>query len=266
MTLLVTLYTSRGIVFAADSAITIDSGGSPSRRPKQEKFLKTKRVGMNGGVVGYFGLAQVRSEPMDKWLRRTLDRWHGSASVAELGVYLRDELNRSVTKAQRTHNPSGLHIGAFESRDGCAVPVLQYVSNIQSLDVQTGAYRGFVEYSSGEHFPQHPSGTGPCQNVAPSQMRRSLRDSERTQGIPVWFRNGQLAFAVRTWAALMLAIGDITTNLRGAGFRLPDDLATWEELADTLVRTNGRLFALLNTRGAPGIEGPYRKTSIPWPS
>ena len=137
VTLLVTLYTSRGIVFAADSAITIDSGGSPSRRPKQEKFLKTKRVGMNGGVVGYFGLAQVRSEPMDKWLRRTLDRWHGSASVAELGVYLRDELNRSVTKAQRTHNPSGLHIGAFESRDGCAVPVLQYVSNIQSLDVQT---------------------------------------------------------------------------------------------------------------------------------
>ena len=97
-------------------------------------------------------------------------------------------------------------------------------------------------------------------------MRRSLRDFERTQGIPVWFRNGQLAFAVRTWAALMLAIGDITTNLRGAGFRLPDDLATWEELADTLVRTNGRLFALLNTRGAPGIEGPYRKTSIPWPS
>jgi hypothetical protein len=154
---------------------------------------------------------------LDKWLRRPLDRWHGSASVAELGVYLRDELNGSVPKAQRTHNPSGFHIGAFESRDGSAVPVLQYVSNVQSLDVQTGAYSGFVEYSSGEHFPQHPGGKGPCQNVAPSQMRSSLRDFERTQGIPVWFRNGQLAFSVRTWAALMLAIGDITTNLRRAG-------------------------------------------------
>lgn len=266
VTLLVTLYTSRGIVFAADSAITIDSRGSRSRRPKQEKFLTTKRVGMNGGVIGYFGLAQVRSEPMDKWLRRALDRWHGSASVAKLGVYLRDELNRSVPKAERTHNPSGFHIGAFESRDGSAVPVLQYVSNIQSLDVQTGAYSGFVEYSSGEHFPRHPSGKGPCQNVAPSQMRSSLRDFERTQGIPVWFRNGQLAFAARTWDALMLAIGDITADLRRAGFSLPDDLAKWEELADTLVRTNGRLYALLSTRGAPGIEGPYRKTSIPWPS
>lgn len=264
MTLLVTLYTSRGIVFAVDSAITFGTGRSASRRQKQEKFLRTKRVGINGGVVGYFGLAQVGREPMDQWLRRALDRWHGSAHVADLGSYLRDELNRSVPRAQRTHNPSGLHIGAFESRDGYAVPILQYVTNIQALDEQTGVYSGFVEYGSAEHFPNHPAGTGPCQNVAPREMKSSLREFERTQGIPVWFRNGQLAFSARTWAALMLAIGDITKSLQG--FRLPDDLPKWEALADTLVRTNGRLYALLNARGAPAIEGPFRKTSIPWPS
>jgi hypothetical protein len=78
MTLLVTLYTAQGIVFAADSSITIDQGSGPTRLPKQEKFLSTSRVGINGGVVGYFGLARVGTEDMDKWLRRTLDRWHGS--------------------------------------------------------------------------------------------------------------------------------------------------------------------------------------------
>jgi hypothetical protein len=266
MTLLVTLYTSRGIVFAADSAITLASGPSPSRRPKQEKFLRTTRAGINGGVVGYFGLAQVRSEPMDKWLRRILDRWDGSPTIADLGAYLRDELNKSVPKAHRTNNASGLHIGGFELRSGSAVPVMEYVSNIRSLDEQTGLYGGFGEYASGEHFPAHPSGHGPCQNVEPSQIKRGLREFERGQGIPVWFRNGQLAFASRTWAGLMAAIGAITTTLGSAGFRLPDDLATWEALADTLVRTNGRLYALLNTRGAPTIEGPYRKTSISWPA
>jgi hypothetical protein len=96
-------------------------------------------------------------------------------------------------------------------------------------------------------------------------MRNALRNWERTQGLPIWFRNGQLAFSARAWQALTWAIGDITQNLRGSGFALPDDLGKWEQLADTLVRTNGRLYALLSTGGAPTIEGPYRKTSIPWP-
>jgi hypothetical protein len=262
MTLLVTLYTARGIVFAADSAITVDRGTAPTRLPKQEKFLRTKRVGMSGGVVGYFGLAQVGSEPMDMWLRRALDRWYGSTRVGDLGDYLRDELNGAVPRAHRTRNPSGFHIGAFESRDGVAVPVFQYVSNYKTLDVQTGIYSGFSDYRSEEHFPRSHAAWN---NVAPSQMRRELRNWERTQGVPMWFRNGQLVFSARACAALTWAIGDITQNLRGSGFGLPDDLDRWEQLADTLVRTNGRLFALLNTRGVPTIEGPYRKTSIPWP-
>ncbi len=96
-------------------------------------------------------------------------------------------------------------------------------------------------------------------------MRSRLRAWERTHGIPVWFRNGELAFAARTWAGLVFAVADITQNLRGSGFGLPDDLGKWEQFADALVRTNGRLFALLSTRGAPTIEGPYKKTAVPWP-
>jgi hypothetical protein len=265
VTLLVTFYSARGIIFAADSAITIttDHKRGAERVRHEEKFLRAKQLGKTGGVVGYFGLAQVGDESMSDWLRRTIDRWPGSPCVADFGDYLRDELNGAVPKAHRENYPSGFHIGAFESRQDKAVPILQYVTNIQSLDEQTGAYSGFVEYSSGEHFPKHPSGNGPCQTVDPSHMERALRSWEREHGLPVWFRNGELAFCWRPWHGLTWAIGDITHNL--PKFRVPDDLRKWELLADTLVRTNAQLYALLIKRGDPTIEPPVRSTSIPWP-
>ena len=264
VTLLVTFYSASGIVFAADSAITINRRDGPSRVRKQEKFLRTRQVGMTGGVVGYFGLAQVGNEPMNEWLRRTIDRWHGSPIVADLGNYLRDELNRAVPRIHRLKNPSGLHIGAFESRDGVAVPVMQYVTNIHDLDLKTGAYRDLRDYSSGEHFPAHPDPAISWAHVTPRALRSEIRQFEQHHGLPRWFRNGELAFSARAWAGLTWAIGDITQNLRG--FRVPNDLRKWELLADELVRTNARLYALLVTRGEPTIEGPCKKTSIPWPT
>lgn len=54
MTLLVTFYSSSGIVFAADSAITSDRGRGAARVRKEEKVLRARKVGVNGGWVGYF--------------------------------------------------------------------------------------------------------------------------------------------------------------------------------------------------------------------
>jgi hypothetical protein len=136
MTLLVSFYTSKGIVFAADRAITVRKPGRLERwekGSKQRKVDKVTQLGLTGGVVGFFGLAVVDAEPMDSWLRRTLDAWPGSRTVADLGVYLRDELNRCVDPGQRTANASGFHIGSFASRDGAVVPVMQYISNINKL-------------------------------------------------------------------------------------------------------------------------------------
>lgn len=146
MTLLVTLYTSRGIVFAADSSITREGHSGRERVPKQEKFLRTKRLGISGGVVGYFGLACVGDEPMDRWLRALLDAWPGSPRASDLGEHLRDELNAHVPRAHREKLASGFHIGTFEKRDGVAVPVFQYVWNYDDLDVQSGEYSGFGDY------------------------------------------------------------------------------------------------------------------------
>jgi len=40
----------------------------------------------------------------------------------------------------RLNNASGFHIGAFERRGELAVPVMQYVTNIYHLDMDTGVY------------------------------------------------------------------------------------------------------------------------------
>jgi len=38
---------------------------------RQEKLLVLDPVGVNGAIVGFFGLAAVGTTPMDVWLRRT---------------------------------------------------------------------------------------------------------------------------------------------------------------------------------------------------
>ena len=265
MTLLVSFYTSRGIAYAADRAITIDNGRGPERCPKQRKLLTTPRLGLNGGIVGFFGLAMVGREPMESWLRSTLDRWQGSARISDLGTHLRDELNGAVPKAQREHNASGFHIGAFERRADLAVPVMQHVSNIYGYDPASAAvYSNFGLYQTAEHFPIHADPAVSLAHIPHSALRQELRRREEDTGLPHWFRNGELAFANPAWQGLTWSINTIRQNLSGR-FRLPDDLDKWALLAKVMVRTNADLFELLMTRGEPTIEGPYDTESIPWP-
>jgi hypothetical protein len=117
VTLLLSFYSSYGIVFAADSAITITDQGKTTRyggaadpaQNKQEKLLELKPVGLNGAVLGFFGLAAVGEKRMDTWLREIFGPgWHGAASAAEVGDYLRDQLTVAVPKEQRESNPSRL--------------------------------------------------------------------------------------------------------------------------------------------------------------
>jgi hypothetical protein len=101
------------------------------------------------------------------------------------------------------------------------------VTNINNLDTTTGVYGDFREYGSAEHFPRHPDPASNWGHVSPSHIRTALRNWERAHGLPVWFRDGQLAFSARAWQGLTWAISDIVQNLRGSGFRLPDDLRQW---------------------------------------
>jgi hypothetical protein len=263
MTLLVNFYTSKGIVFAADRAITVRTPRGLERwekGSKQRKIHKVAQLGLTGGVIGFFGLAIVGTEPMDTWLRRTLNAWPGSRTVAELGVYLRDELNRCVDPGQRETNASGFHIGAFESRSGAPMPVMQYVSNINQLT--DGRYSDFRAYVTDEHFPQHPSGPEAPPH-APAELREILRVYAKEHAMPMWFRNGDLPFAARTWEGVEAAVRSIIST--EPGFTVPDTLEHWGALARAVLRLAADLYPVLVSNGAPSIEGPFDVVHIPWP-
>jgi hypothetical protein len=147
-------------------------------------------VGINGAIVGFFGLAVVGTEPMDKWLARKLGAWPGGRTAGELGDYLRDELSREVPDVHRLNNASGFHIGTFERRGELAVPVMQYVANVYHLDMDTGVYSDFREYRSEENFPSHPDPGSSWTGYPANQLRHHLREFERGHGFPYWFGTG----------------------------------------------------------------------------
>jgi hypothetical protein len=214
-----------------------------------------------GGFVGYFGLAETKARvEMARWLRAEIDRWPGSRSAESLGILLRDKLQDATSPRQRRVAASGFYIGTFERREGVMTPVFWYVWNYDGIDPKTGEYLGLGDYRVEEHFPRnHPDWDG----VSPRDIRAALRAWERSQGIPFWLVNGELALAARTREALTWAVNATVTQL--PGYRLPDSIGGWEELADILVRTNGRLMRVLRAT-TPTVEGPYRKAALPWPT
>lgn len=74
VTLLVNFYMSKGIVFAAGKAVTLRTVGAASSAGRRGQTAQgaqgcSTRADGTGGAVGFFGLAVVGDEPMDKWLR-----------------------------------------------------------------------------------------------------------------------------------------------------------------------------------------------------
>jgi hypothetical protein len=204
VTLLVSLYTSRGIVFAADSQITAEAqpGSGTQRLEPQAKLQRVRRVGIAraGGVIGYFGLAEMNRRPMDEWLRERIDHFSGSRTVEDFAVFIRDELRAAATTRER-HVVSGFHIGGFEERGGVAVPVFHFLRNTTEFDETTGVHSNFVDYWTEEHFPKHYA-----RGVVPTAIRSALRDHELRERFPFWLRNGDLGIAGRTWHGLQEAV------------------------------------------------------------
>lgn len=134
---------------------------------------------------------------------------------------------------------------------------MQYVTNINDSPT-----KGFT---SAEHFPSHPEGTA-LAHVPPAELRAYLRQHERGTGFPWWFKNGEARFAAGAWEGLGLAIRDITQEMSVWGYRIPDDLSKWGDLAELLIRTNAELMALLLGYGDATIGEDCKRHWIPWPS
>jgi hypothetical protein len=159
VTLLVSLYSSEGIVFAADSQVTACTPAGTDRLEPQRKVLSVKGLGVarQGGVVAYFGLAEMQGRPMDAWLRERIDRIGGFEEVSDFAASLRDELN-AAARARERKVVSGLHVGGFERRDGVPVPVFAFVRNTADFDATTGRHSNLRGYECTEDFPARDAG------------------------------------------------------------------------------------------------------------
>jgi hypothetical protein len=134
---------------------------------------------------------------------------------------------------------------------------MQYVTNINSEPTKA--------FTSAEHFPSHPDGTA-LADVQPAELRARLRRQEEVTGFPWWFKNGEARFAAGAWEGLSLAIRDITQEMSLWGYRIPDDLSKWGDLADLLIHTNAKLMALLLGYGDATIGEKCKRHCVPWPS
>ena len=135
--MLYSLYTSEGIVFAADSRIT--RSGSAAHERSRPKVLRVGRVGPSTGLIGYYGLAQVKGRPMADWLASLIASWPGSRNPEDFADLLVECLNRDALPSERKEI-SGSHFGAFRGSAGRVEPLFFHVVNTHGFDVTTGLH------------------------------------------------------------------------------------------------------------------------------
>jgi hypothetical protein len=255
MTILYSFYTDEGILFGADSAVTIGRGNNTTIVRRDDKVLHLRRVGVHpeGGVLGYYGLATAGNQPMTAWLRSVMGHWHGSKSVEDFAVHLWEQLSQL---RPRRRVVSGFHIGGYELRDRVRVPVFWHIWNYDGVDL-TGYHGIRDDY----HPPMEQLLGRELRGVAPRDVRGVLEAQQSDGGMPYWYRNGDLPFFLPITEALHRLVTYNTVS-RPQLFHSPDDIAGWERLLGTMLRTVGGLYRALYQAGDPPISGPYRIISL----
>jgi hypothetical protein len=250
--MLASLYSAEGVVFAADSQVT-EPGTTWKALPAQQKVFRVRGVGTGDGLVGFFGLAQVRGEPMTQWLRSQFRAWRGG-SAQSLADFLAEVLRRDLSPHE-SGVVSGFHIGAFEKREGIAVPVFVFLRNTHSF--QDGVHGSIGDFHQDEQFLGHYA-----RGIPLSKLRAAIRDHQRSEGLPFWLRNGDLTFFAPVWDGIQSAAKTIVSS---PDYRTPTTLVEWERFARTLIVTTSQLYRVLWSGGAPLIGNRPRVASLPWP-
>ena len=223
---------------------------------RDDKVLRVPGVGVHprGAILGYYGLATAGSQPMTAWLRSVIGHWHGSRTVEEFAVHLWENFS---LLCPRRNVVSGFHIGGYELRDRVRVPVFWHIWNYDAVDLE-GYHGAHYNY----HEPMEQLLGRELRRTQPRDVRRVLEAMQSDGGMPFWYRNGDLPFFIPVTEAIHSLVA-YNTAYRPRLFRSPRDLAGWEQLLGTMMRTVGGLYRALYRGGDPPISGPYRIKSLP---
>ena len=262
MTILYSLYTPGGIVFSADTIITRQPRGQrrefvASRDPK---VIRIPRLGEHrqGAVIGYYGLAQVGDRGMPEFLRESVRDWPGSRTLDEFAAYLVERFQREARAIHLRTQIFGFHLGGFERFEGYLCPAFYYIRNGEANE-DTGRYElfGRSEIRSEEQLMRRT-----LADWQPHQARRALQHFQRENGIPMWFRNGDLGTMAGPTQAVELAAKYLADQ---RDFGWPLNTRRWADFAETMVDTTASLAQAMYRGGAPTIGGRAVSVDLPWP-
>jgi hypothetical protein len=255
MTMLYSFYSAEGIVYAADSRITQVAGSAPLAQ--QRKVLRLSGFGSSDGVIGFFGLAQVGGQPMDRWLQDVIASYSAFRDADSFARYLAVRIEGEATQAE-LKEVSGFHIGTFEKREGHVVPTFTFLRNASSF--KDGYYSGV-----GAFLPPEEQLIGrDLQGIPMSQVRDTLRSRQVAIGTPHWYRNGDVVHFGAIGSLLELALHRLVQQ-KGTAFRAPHSITEWTRVARTLVASTGNLYRSFYSGPVPPVGGRVLVETIPWP-
>lgn len=257
MTMLYSLYSSEGIIFAADSRIT--RPGSRGQEPPQHKVIRVSRVGVANGLIGYYGLAQIKGVPMATWLSSLIASWSGSREPEDFADFLVDRLNNEAWARERSH-VSGFHFGAFRRANGHFAPMFFHIINTHGFDQMTGLHTDPGDrWRCEDHLMGRDVGRFAWN---PARIRQNLRDRQRDFGMPHWYRNGDMPVFGPITGYLDVAVAHV---VRVKGYGAPTSLNGWERIAHSLVVITSQLARAYYKGVRPTIGDKPRVLSIEWP-
>lgn len=266
MTILFSVFTDAGIIFAADTQIT-RPGQRTQQQPPQIKVHRVPGLGVHpqGGLIGFHGLAEVgsRQTKMADWLSARIANLPATPSAHPFAQGIAQELNMAGTLTpEQAQVPTGFHVGAFETRGKVTVPAFYYVWNYERVD-DGGYYVGHRAFRVEEHLLDRD-----LAGVAPEDVQAWLRFFPWSSGFPKWYRNGDVPFLGPITSYLMQSMAHILQQQRESrrsDYRLPRGLAEWINYTEVLVSTTIRLSGLLYAKGDPRIGGDVEPLELAWP-
>ncbi|MHB8967776.1 MAG: hypothetical protein ACYC57_05870 [Thermoleophilia bacterium] len=196
MSILLSVYYSEGIVFAADKNVTLTfvDGSSDVEEGSITKVIAWPH---RRAVVGYCGLGELAGLPMDEWMRQFVAQTRNfvdlESLVSDLHQMIQSDFNQDYPDgAEISGNQLIVHLGGYRLEGGNHIPAMYLISNV-SLDADGRPFNEQGHYYPAERDFRPPSdelrALMEAQGIAIYNARQWLSDSYQA-GNYRWFTNG----------------------------------------------------------------------------
>ena len=193
MSILLSAYFPEGIVFAADSTVTVEY---VEGEPKIDRNAASKVIHLapHGAMVGFCGdLGRLDDCRMDEWMvkfsKDTLDCPDLETLARLMRMRIQEAFDRGHPEGEDVSRSRLIvHLGGFMYEDGIAVPAMYYISNVPGFDPGSGKYyKAKREFSQPEDHIRRDAGRSGVRNAL--EYRKWLKSLE-CRGGWMWYNNG----------------------------------------------------------------------------